>query len=171
MKKALVGICIVLMLLIPSVNALNIGNSKVNTPTNNISDTVLPDLIIEKIVFEEGHFPFSWDILCRVQNIGNGIASGEKVKLICEGTRMLFGIFPWKMLGSFNRNYDITLNPGETKDCYIAGTTQFPMAILFLRLFCAINLNKSIYEENFSNNYFNQTFLILVFSWREIKIL
>ena len=171
MKKAMVGICIVLMLLIPSVSALNFSNSKFDTFTNSTSNATAPDLIIEGIEFEDGHFPFSWDMYCRVKNIGDGVASGEKVQVTCEGTRLLFGIFPWKKIRSFDRRYNINLDPGESRLCELASTTQFPMSFMFLRLSCTVNLNEKIYEEDYSNNYFNQKYLILVYEWREIRIL
>lgn len=168
MKKTMIGFCIVLLLLIPSVSAINFSNSKFDTSTNSSINTAAPDLIIEKIIFEEGHFPFSWDMYCRVKNIGDGVASGENVQVTCEGTRLLFGIYPWKKVGSFDRRYNINLDPGESRRCKLASTTQFPMKLMFLKFSCTVNLNEKIYEEDYSNNYFNQKFLILIYSWRWI---
>ena len=153
-RKGLVVGIIILMMLIPSVNAINIVKLDGNKKIRNIINVELPDLIIEGLTKEQ-YLPGYWYDCCRVKNIGDGIAFGSiKIEVVVIEKWLLFGIIPKTETRTYKASMGSSdgLGPDMWFDIPFA---EFSIKLNHnLSIFAVVNPEQEIEESDYENNYY-----------------
>ncbi|MBE3122111.1 MAG: hypothetical protein IMZ53_01215 [Thermoplasmata archaeon] len=125
-----------------------------------------PDLIIEGLGTIPTDIIFDNWVYCVVKNIGSGTAN-DFIDVKVEIKRVLFGLFLINktIFNSFaNVRTPDGYSPGETVDIYFAIDYQLP-SWGFFRIYCWVNPDKRIEEENYDNNFYVQDVFVLFGDW------
>ena len=155
-KKGLGVTVVLLFLLTTCLPIVNAGEGK-------------PDLIIEGLgTIQANDFIHNW-VYCVVKNIGNGSTNYLDLKVHIK--RVLFGMFLInKTLRSFYMNSwsSDSLLPNETTGARFAMDYQLPQGwFRIYRIYCWVNPDKRIEEENYDNNFYVQDVLVLFGDWEK----
>jgi hypothetical protein len=127
-----------------------------------------PDLIIEDLGTRPTNTPpHNW-VYCVIKNIGSGTAY-DFIDVKVEIKRVLFGLFLINktIFNSFaNVRTPDGYSPGETVDIKFAIDYQLP-SWGFFRIYCWVNPDKRIDEENYDNNFYVQDVFVLFGDWEK----
>jgi hypothetical protein len=162
MKKIIIGICFILILVLPST----VANLKTLDNVNVIDD--LPDLIVKDIYVEEDWWlPLEYIFVAKIQNIGISPAPRFiETRIIVK--RLLFGLLPIKTY--FNESNTINIGkelaPGETVDVELCRGYEIPIG--FNKFYCTVNPNQTIEEAMYSNNNRSEKFFGFIV-WYEVR--
>jgi len=125
-----------------------------------------PDLIIEGLGTTPTNTPpHNW-VYCVVRNIGSGTAYDD-IEVKVEIKRVIFGMFLInKTLRSFFASgwSSSGLPPNNTTGLEFAIDYELP-SWGFYRIYCWVNPDKRIEEENYDNNFYVQDVLVLFGDW------
>ena len=154
---------------IPITNG--ISQEKQESIVNEISDSTvsniegLPDLVIEGLGTEPGTLPFEYEVFCRFKNIGSGVAD-DFIDLKVEMKRVFLGLFLINktIYSTFANIWEGGYAPGETGTLEFDYISYLP-AWGFFRIYCYINPNKRIEEENYDNNLYIRNVFVLFGDW------
>lgn len=162
------GVVAAVILLFVSVSVIPTTGTTIET---TIGEQVVyigegkPDLIIEDIVIKPDIFLYLDDIFLRVKNIGD-TKNIEAIEYVVVVKRMLFGLIPI-YVETFKARHVTVIEPGKAKDLFFHNSEYLPL-LGFFKLYCTVNPDQTIDEEYFYNNNYDETFLVIFKSWKEV---
>jgi len=156
-KKGLGVTVVLLFLLTTCLPIVNAGEGK-------------PDLIIEGLGTIQAEDFIDNEVYCVVKNIGSGTAYDD-IEVKVEIKRVIFGVFLInKTLRSFYASgwSSSGLPPNNTTSLEFAMDDQLPQGwFRIYRIYCQVNPDKRIEEENYDNNFYVQDVFVLFGDWEK----
>jgi len=130
-----------------------------------------PDLIIEGLgTRPDDEIYFQNWVYCVVKNIGSGTAN-DFIDVKVEIKRVLFGVF---LINKTLRSYFANgwssggLPPNNATGIEFTMDYQLPQCLFRIyRIYCWVNPDKRIEEENYDNNFYVQDVLVFFSDWEK----
>jgi len=143
-----------------------IFTSQISSGSEKSANEGLPDLVIEGLGTKPSTMPYEYIVFCRFKNIGSGVAY-DFIDLRVEVKRVFLGLFLINktIYSTFANTRRVGgYAPGETGTIEFDYTSYLP-AWGFFRIYCYINPNKRIEEENYDNNLYIRDVFVFFGDW------